>query len=248
MDFQERMEKFQKMIDESKKVVFLGGAGVSTASGIPDFRSKNGLYNQKDVRFDGYEPEYLLSKECLYDHPEVFFEFYRQKLDCRDIKPNPTHYKLAEMEQKGKLTAVITQNIDGLHQKAGSENVCEIHGSAKTVYCKHCKKRYDWNVIFNSNDAIPVCENCGEMLRPDIVLYNETPKMDAWADAVNALIVADLFIIGGTSLTVYPANTMTQYYFGENMVIINEHETMHDEYANIIFREDITEVFQKIKI
>lgn len=235
------------MIDLATRIVFFGGAGVSTESGIPDFRSKDGLYNQHDIKFDKYEPEYLLSHDCLYNTPKVFYKFYRQKLDCRGIEPNITHYKLAELEQKGKLSAIITQNIDGLHQKAGSKIVYEIHGTTQKVYCHKCKKEYAPMILFDTIDDVPRCE-CGGLLRPDVVLYGEQLPKKAWNDAINALHKADLFIIGGTSLTVYPANMLIYNYFGGNVVIINRDETSQDKYANLVIHNSLGEVFKNIKI
>lgn len=245
--FNERLEQLQELINNSKRIVFFGGAGVSTESGIPDFRSKDGLYNQKDIRFDKYQPEYLLSHDCLYHEPKVFFEFYRQKMDCRDIEPNITHLKLAELEQKGKVSAIITQNIDGLHQKAGSKKVYEVHGTTRRVYCTKCGKEVDPDMIFTSTDAIPRCE-CGGMVRPDVTLYGEQLPATAWKNSVEALNHSDLYIIGGTSLTVYPANTLTQYYYGQNMVIINREKTDQDGFADLVFRESLGEIFGKIKV
>ena len=211
---------FQDYLDHSKSAVFFGGAGVSTESGVPDFRSKDGLYNQKDIRFDNYPPEYLLSHECLTLHPDVFFEFYRQKMDTRFIEPNPAHYALARWEREGKLSAVITQNIDGLHQKAGSKNVYEIHGTTKRNYCSCCLKPYPADHIFESKERIPRCD-CGGVIRCDVTLYGESLPDDAVEDAVNAIRSADLLIIGGTSLTVYPAASFIRYFKGDHLVVIN---------------------------
>lgn len=247
MSFEERINILKKLVNESKSLVFFGGAGVSTESGIPDFRSKDGLYNNHDVKFEKYQPEYLLSHSCLRDNPEVFFEFYRQKLDCRNVEPNITHFKLAQLEQKGKLSAIITQNIDGLHQKAGSKNVYEIHGTTRRVFCNKCKKIYNPDYIFESKERIPKCE-CGGIIRPDVTLYEEALPQDAWINSIKVLKKADLFIIGGTSLTVYPANTITSYFEGENLVIINKDETEQDKWAQLVFRESLGEVFEKINI
>ena len=247
MSFEERINILKKLVNESKSLVFFGGAGVSTESGIPDFRSKDGLYNNHDVKFEKYQPEYLLSHSCLRDNPEVFFEFYRQKLDCRNVEPNITHFKLAQLEQKGKLSAIITQNIDGLHQKAGSKNVYEIHGTTRRVFCNKCKKIYNPDYIFESKERIPKCE-CGGIIRPDVTLYEEALPQDAWINSIKVLKKADLFIIGGTSLTVYPANTLTSYFEGENLVIINKDETEQDKWAQLVFRESLGEVFEKINI
>ena len=244
-DFTERINKLNELIQNSNKIVFFGGAGVSTESGIPDFRSKDGLYNQHDVQFDKYEPEYLLSHNCLYNNPKVFYEFYRQKMDCRTIEPNITHYKLAELEQKGKLSAIITQNIDGLHQKAGSKNVYEIHGTTQRNYCSNCKAEYDPSFLFNTTEDIPKCE-CGGLIRPDVTLYEENLPVNAWLNAERVLQEADLLIIGGTSLTVYPAKNLIQYYYGKNLVIINRDFTDYDRWADLLFRENLGDVFSKI--
>ena len=245
--FDERMKKLQTILDEAKNVVFFGGAGVSTESGIPDFRSKDGLYNQHDVHFDKYPPEYLLSHSCLYDQPKVFFEYYRQKMDCRTIEPNITHKRLAEMEKAGKLLCVITQNIDGLHQKAGSEKVYEVHGTTQRVYCDRCGKEYPSDILFTSTEAVPHCP-CGGMLRPDVTLYEESLPHEAWTKSIEALAKADVFIIGGTSLTVYTANTLTHYFRGKHLIIMNRDETTQDRYAEIVFHDSLGKIFEKIRI
>lgn len=242
--FENRIKQLQSYIDNSPHGVgFFGGAGVSTASGIPDFRSKDGLYNQHDVKFDKYEPEFLLSHTCLYNHPKVFYEFYRQKMDCRNIEPNIIHQKLAEMEANGKLNGIVTQNIDGLHQKAGSKRVYEIHGTTARTYCHKCKKEYPADYIFTSEEAIPHCE-CGGIIRPDVVLYEESLPMDILHDAIEKVLkVSDTLIVAGTSLIVQPAASLLQYFYGENLVIINHDETPYDSYANLVFHENIEDVF-----
>lgn len=253
MIFEERIEKLNQLIADSNNIVFFGGAGVSTASGIPDFRSKNGLYNQKDVNFDQYSPEYLLSFSCLQHNPKVFFEFYRQKLDTRNIEPNIVHKVLADMELKGKLHSIITQNIDGLHQKAGSKNVYEIHGTTNVNYCAKCGVRYPSDYIFNSENKIPRCPKCQGMIRPAVTLYEEPLPKVAWELAENAISKADLIIIGGTSLSVYPAANLIIYkdYYSANknkkIVIINNDETNMDSAADMIFHENLENVFSKIK-
>lgn len=214
------LETFRSYLSEAKRAVFFGGAGVSTESGVPDFRSKDGLYNQRDIRFEDYPPEYLLSHECLTIHPKVFFEFYRQKMDTRAILPNPAHLALARWEREGKLAAVITQNIDGLHQKAGSKTVYEIHGTTKRNYCSNCRKTYPADYIFESTDPVPRCE-CGGIIRCDVTLYGETLPDDAVEGAIRAIKAADLLIIGGTSLTVYPAASYIRYFSGDHLVVIN---------------------------
>lgn len=217
----ENISKLKEFIEKSNNIVFFGGAGVSTESGIPDFRSKDGLYNRRDVRFEQYEPEYLLSHGCLVNEPVVFFEFYRQKLDTHDVKPNAAHYALAELEKRGKLSAVITQNIDGLHQKAGSKTVFEIHGTTERNYCMRCGKKYPADYIFKSKEAVPRCE-CGGIVRCDVTLYEEQLPEDAVSGAINAILNADMLIIGGTSLTVYPAASYIQYFCGKYLVVINK--------------------------
>lgn len=213
-------EKLREYIKESNNIVFFGGAGVSTESGIPDFRSKDGLYNQHDVQFDKYEPEYLLSRECLYNNPKVFYEFYRQKMDTRNVEPNITHNVLAKMEEMGKLKAIVTQNIDGLHQKAGSRNVFEIHGTTQRNYCSKCKTEYHSDFLFNTKETIPKCE-CGGLIRPDVTLYGENLPNEAVNGAVEAISNADMLIIGGTSLKVYPAANYISHFSGRHLVVIN---------------------------
>ena len=217
----EKYEKLKRFIGESDNIVFFGGAGVSTESGVPDFRSKDGLYNQHDVRFEKYRPEYLLSHSCLVNEPEVFFEFYRQKMDTRNIKPNAAHYALARLEKQGKLKAIVTQNIDGLHQKAGSESVYEIHGTTAKNYCMRCRKAYPGDHIFKSRERIPRCD-CGGIIRCDVTLYEEQLPEEAVEKSIRAIRNADLLIIGGTSLTVYPAASYVSYFRGSHLVIINK--------------------------
>ena len=217
----EKIKKLKEFIDKADSIVFFGGAGVSTESGVPDFRSKDGLYNQHDVRFDKYRPEYLLSHSCLVNEPEVFFEFYRQKLDTHDIEPNAAHKALFELERRGKLTAVVTQNIDGLHQKAGSKVVYEIHGTTARNYCSRCRKPYPEDYIFKSKEAVPRCA-CGGIVRCDVTLYEEQLPEDAVEGAVSAISRADMLIIGGTSLTVYPAASYIEYFRGRYLAIINK--------------------------
>ena len=216
----DKILKLRDFVEDSSYIVFFGGAGVSTESGVPDFRSKDGLYNQHDVRFDMYQPEYLLSHSCLVKDPKVYFEFHRQKMDTRNIEPNPAHRYLAALEKQGKLKAVVTQNIDGLHQKAGSSKVFEIHGSALRNYCPKCGKVYPEDYIFTSTEEIPHCE-CGGVIRPDITLYEEMLPEEAVENAIGAISKADMLIIGGTSLNVYPAASYINYFKGKYLVIIN---------------------------
>lgn len=242
----EEIEKLREYIEKSNRIVFFGGAGVSTESGIPDFRSKDGLYNQHDVNFEKYRPEYLLSHSCLRDEPEVYFEFHRQKMDTRNIEPNDAHRYLVELEKSGKLSAIVTQNIDGLHQKAGSKKVFEIHGSALRNYCMKCGKRYDANYIFDSKEEIPHC-TCGGIIRPDITLYEEALPEEAVNGAIKAIREADLLIIGGTSLTVYPAASYINYFRGKYLVVINESDLSIPRSENtLILHEKIGKVFRQL--
>ena len=227
MNGESKTERLAEMINGSRNIVFFGGAGVSTESGVPDFRSKDGLYNQHDVRFDRYSPEYLLSRDCLEHEPEVFFEFYRQKMDARGVKPNAAHIYLAKLERTGRLKAVVTQNIDGLHQKAGSRNVCEIHGSTLRNYCMRCGKKYGEDYIYDSPDRIPRC-SCGGIVRCDVTLYGEQLPYGDVERAVDAIERADMLIIGGTSLTVYPAASYVGYFRGRHTVIINRDHLNYD--------------------
>jgi len=243
-DYRKRIDTLNEMIKTSKRVVFFGGAGVSTSCGIPDFRSKNGLYNQHDVNFERYSPEYLLSHTCLTREPEVFYEFYRQKLNVKGIEPNITHKKLAKMEAEGKITTVITQNIDGLHQKGGSKHVLEIHGTTLKNYCMRCRKQYPADYIFECNERVPRCE-CGGMIRPDVVLYEEM-LTDEFTVAMDEVLRADMLIVGGTSLVVYPASGLLNYYHGDKLVIINRDATAMDSQCDLVFHEDLDEVFSSV--
>lgn len=233
-------EELRKMVQESSKIVFFGGAGVSTESGIPDFRSVDGLYNQK---YD-YPPEVMLSHGFFESHTERFFDFYRDKMLYLNAKPNAAHKKLAELERDGKLLAVVTQNIDGLHQKAGSKNVFELHGSVHRNYCTKCHKFYDVNYIKDSK-GIPRCE-CGGIVKPDVVLYEEGLDQNVIRGAVDAIRRADMLIIGGTSLAVYPAAGLIDYYRGNRLVLINKSVTPMDSSANIVINGSIGEVLGKI--
>jgi len=227
-------------VAESRKLVFFGGAGVSTESGIPDFRSVDGLYHQK---FD-YPPETILSHSFFLRHTEYFYRFYREKMLALDVEPNPAHKKLAQWEQEGKLLAVVTQNIDGLHQKAGSKKVYELHGSVLRNYCEKCGKFHDAQFIKNSR-GIPLC-SCGGRIKPDVVLYEEALDEKTMMGAIRAISEADLLIVGGTSLTVYPAAGLIQYYRGSRLVLINRDETPYDNQADLILREPIGQVFSRL--
>ncbi len=244
----DKIEKFIEYLKECSNIVFFGGAGVSTESGIPDFRSKEGLYNQHDVRFDEYDPEYLLSSDCLFKKPEVFYEFYRQKMDVRGIEPNVTHKVLAELESMGKLKAVITQNIDGLHQLAGSRKVYELHGTTKRNYCARCMSEYSADYIFDRHESVPKCPKCGGQIRPHVTLYGEQLPEDAVEGAVESIMAADMLIIGGTSLTVYPAAGFIRYFRGRHIVVINK-DTLSvklNAESDIMINDSLGNVFGKV--
>lgn len=236
------IDTLQEMINESKRIVFFGGAGVSTESGIPDFRSVDGLYNQK---YD-YPPETILSHTFYVKKPEEFFRFYRDKMLCLDAKPNAAHKMLAMLEKAGKLTAVVTQNIDGLHQLAGSKKVLELHGSVLRNYCERCHKFYDVNAVLNST-GVPTCE-CGGRIKPDVVLYEEGLNQDTLSEAVRVISEADMLIIGGTSLAVYPAAGLIDYYHGSRLVLLNKTPTARDTRADLVITDSIGEVLSKIRV
>ena len=236
------VEELQKVIDESKSIVFFGGAGVSTESGIPDFRSVDGLYNQK---YD-YPPEEILSHTFFMKKTEDFYRFYRDKMLCLDKKPNKAHLKLAELERAGKLSAVVTQNIDGLHQAAGSRRVYELHGSVLRNYCRNCRKFYSAEFIKNS-EGIPRCE-CGGVIKPDVVLYEEGLNDSVVTGALNAIQTADTLIIAGTSLTVYPAAGFIRYFRGNTIVLINRDATPFDSHADLVFHDKVGEILGQLKV
>ena len=233
----------QKWIDESQRIVFFGGAGVSTESGIPDFRSVDGLYNQK---YD-YPPETILSASFFARNPGEFYKFYKDKMIIEGAKPNPAHLKLAELEKAGKLSAVVTQNIDGLHQAAGSKMVYELHGSTLRNYCPRCGKKFPVSHIANC-DILPYCDNgdCRGIVRPDVVLYEEGLDSDVIAGAVNAIRNADMLIIGGTSLNVYPAAGLINYYRGRKLVLINKSAVNRDLAADLVITAPIGETLAQI--
>ena len=235
-----KIEILKKWISESDNVVFFGGAGVSTESGIPDFRSVDGLYNQKWK----YPPETILSHTFFEHDPKEYYRFHRAKLVVDGVKPNRAHLRLAELEAEDKLKAVITQNIDGLHQAAGSKNVLELHGSILRAYCSRCGRAYDADKM-NHGEDIPRCV-CGGIIRPDIVLYEEALDQDIMSKAVHYIRKADVLIIGGTSLNVYPAAGLIRYYRGNKLVLVNLSETPYDSYADLVINEKIGEVFSQI--
>lgn len=253
--FKSKVKQLQEYIDEADKIVFFGGAGVSTESGVPDFRSKNGLYNQHDVQFEKYEPEYLLSSYCLYDDTKVFYEYYRQKFNLKGIYPNITHIRLADMERHHNLT-VVTQNLDGLHKRAGSKNVLEIHGTGQVCYCRRCGKEYPADYIFNCEEEIPLCHACENeeneycppdkaYIRPRISLYGEFLQ-PAFKSAEARIAEADLLIVGGTSLKVAPANSLVPLFKGKHLVIINKQKTDFDDKADLVFHTSIGRVFKQL--
>jgi NAD-dependent deacetylase len=229
-------EKLRQIIDNSKRIVFFGGAGVSTESGIPDFRSADGLYHQK---YD-YPPEQILSHTFFMRNTEEFYRFYRDKMVCLSAKPNKAHKKLAEWEREGRLLSVITQNIDGLHQAAGSVRVHELHGSVLRNYCMSCGKFYDIDAIVNS-DGVPRC-SCGGILKPDVVLYEEALPEDTVTQALKDIRSADTLIVAGTSLTVYPAASYIRYFGGDHMILINRDATSYDHIADLVIHDKVGEV------
>lgn len=238
----------QQLINKSKKIAFFGGAGVSTESGIPDFRSIDGLYQQKWK----YPPEQIISHSFFEYDPVEFYRFYREKLvPSKEIKPNAAHYKLAELEEKGKLLGVITQNIDGLHQKAGSKKVFELHGSTLRNYCTKCGEFYDEQFILqseNAPDKLPHCTKCGGIVKPDVVLYEEGLDDAIVNGAIDAISNADTLIIGGTSLVVYPAAGLINYFKGENLVLINKSQTSCDHKATLVIHQPIGQILGQIKV
>ena len=241
MSNEEKIELLKEKIQKSNNIVFFGGAGVSTESGIPDFRSKDGLYNQQ---YD-YPPEEILSHTFFMNNIKEFYKFYKNKMNATRYEPNITHKKLAELEKDGKIKAVVTQNIDGLHQKAGSKNVYELHGSIYRNYCMNCHKFYDANYIFNSENDYPRCE-CGGIIKPDVVLYQEGLDDDTVKGAINAILNADMLIVGGTSLTVYPASGLINYFRGKDLILINKSNTGIDGRADLVINDSLGDVFKNI--
>jgi NAD-dependent deacetylase len=238
------LDVLKEAIRKSENIVFFGGAGVSTESNIPDFRSDSGLYKSKS-KFS-YPPETMLSHSFFESHTEEFYQFYKEKMIFKDAKPNKAHFSLAELERMGKLKAVITQNIDGLHQMAGSQNVLELHGSIHRNYCTKCGKFFDLQYIMNSQDDIPKCDSCGGTIKPDVVLYEEPLNMDIIDKAVKYVSNADVLIIGGTSLVVYPAAGLVDYYRGNKLVLINKSSTPYDNKADLVINDSIGEVLSSV--
>lgn len=237
------LETLQKWLDESKRAVFFGGAGVSTESGIPDFRSVDGLYNQS---YD-YPPETIISHSFFLNDPEEFYRFYKEKMLCLTAKPNAAHKKLAELEAAGRLAAVVTQNIDGLHQAAGSRVVYELHGSVHRNYCMNCHKAFDAAYVKEAA-GLPRCDVCGGLIKPDVVLYEESLDGPTVEGAVASIAQADLLMVGGTSLAVYPAAGLINYYRGSRLVLINKTPTPYDSRADLILTGKIGELLDQIQV
>ena len=240
--YQEEVRKLQEIIDDSRRIVFFGGAGVSTESGIPDFRSAEGIYHQHYK----YAPEQVVSHSFFKAHPDVFYEFYKEKMMCLEAEPNAAHRKLAQLEEAGRLTAVITQNIDGLHQKAGSKKVYELHGSIHRNYCQKCGRFYDAAFV-KETPGIPRCE-CGGIIKPDVVLYEESLDSMTIEKSVRAIAEADTLIIGGTSLVVYPAAGFIDYFRGKHLVVINKSATAREVGAELSISAPIGEILGQIKV
>lgn len=239
----EKISRFAQLINGSGNIVFFGGAGVSTESGIKDYRSEDGLYNT--VRQYNVSPETILSRSFFEEHPDVFYDFYYNYFLNTTAEPNRAHLALAELEKKGKLSAVITQNIDGLHQRAGSKNVIELHGTVLRYHCPNCRASMNYDQVKTLKGQIPKCEKCGRIIKPDVVLYEEALDEQVISSAIDAISSADLLIIGGTSLSVYPAAGFLRYFRGENIVLINRDETQFDGRAALVFRESIGEVLSE---
>lgn len=240
--YQEEVRKLQEIIDDSRRIVFFGGAGVSTESGIPDFRSADGIYHQHYK----YAPEQVVSHSFFKAHPDVFYEFYKEKMMCLEAEPNAAHRKLAQLEEAGRLTAVITQNIDGLHQKAGSKKVYELHGSIHRNYCQKCGRFYDAAFV-KETPGIPRCE-CGGIIKPDVVLYEESLDSMTIEKSIRAIAEADTLIIGGTSLVVYPAAGFIDYFRGKHLVVINKSATAREVGAQLSISAPIGEILGQIKV
>ena len=238
------INELKSIIDNSSNIVFFGGAGVSTESNIPDFRSNNGLYNDENKY--NYPPEVMLSHSFFKKHTEEFFRFYKEKMIFRDAKPNDAHKALAVLEQRGKLKAVITQNIDGLHQSAGSQNVLELHGSVHRNYCVGCNKSYDLDYVLKSKTIVPKCDACGGIVKPDVVLYEEALDGEVIERTVDYVSDAEVLIIGGTSLVVYPAASLVNYFKGKKLVLINKSSTPYDRSADLVINDSIGKVLASV--
>ena len=238
-----KIEELQSIINNSKKIVFFGGAGVSVASGLKDFRSKDGLYNMKYP----YPPEEILSHHFFINNTEEFYKFYKQMLNTKGIKPNIVHTFLTKLEKKGILSAIVTQNIDNLHTFAGSKKVLELHGNINRNYCTKCNKFYNGSYVFDSKDLVPKC-NCGGIIKPDVVLYEEELDYNTLSESIRFISEADTLIVAGTSLNVYPAAGLITYFRGNNLIIINKDITSYDRNANLVINDDLKKVFSSLKI
>jgi NAD-dependent deacetylase len=240
----EKIKYLKQVIDESAYTVFFGGAGVSTESGIPDFRSEEGLYKAQEVY--NHPPEEILSIDFFLKNMDLFYKYHKENIIHQEAKPNWAHKGLAKLEKMNKLKAVITQNIDGLHQKAGSKKVLELHGSVYENYCMSCGERYTLDYIMKSLDEVPVCEECGGNVRPDVVLYGEGLDSKVLDESIDHIMKADTLIVGGSSLVVYPAAGLIRYFKGSNLILINKSNTSYDSSANLTIREPIGETFKKL--
>lgn len=237
------LEKVKKIIKDSNNIVFFGGAGVSTASGVPDFRSATGLYNRKNDT--DFSPEYMLSHEFFEKYPDKFMEYCKKNLILDNVHPNDCHYALVKLEKEGKLKGIITQNIDSLHQEAGSKNVVELHGNLRDFYCTSCGKNFDLDYVM-SFDGKAICDSCSGIVRPDIVLYGESLDNDKISYAINLIAKADVLIVGGTSLVVYPASGLIDFYKGNKLILINNEATSRDSRADYLIRGDISKVMKEL--
>lgn len=236
------INELKSIIHESNNIVFLGGAGVSTESNIPDFRSAEGLYNNKEI----YPPEVILSHSFFMQHPDLFYSFYKSKMIYKDAKPNNAHLALTKLEEAGELKAVITQNIDGLHQLGGSKNVLELHGSVHRNHCMKCNTAYSLEDVINSEEIIPYCTECGGIIKPDVVLYEEPLDTLTLQKSIHYISNADVLIVGGTSLVVYPAAGLINYYNGKHLILINKSSTPYDHQADYVIHESIGEVLRQL--
>lgn len=243
-EFEQKIENLKKMINEGD-VVFFGGAGVSTSSGMKDFRSEDGLYNEKNTF--KHSPEEMLSKSFFYQQPTEFYKFYREKMNCLPFEPNIVHKVLAQLEQKKLLNAIITQNVDNLHQKAGSKHVIELHGTEMKNYCTKCGEEHDINDVFYGKNKFPKCDKCGSLVRPAITLYDEKLDMNKFGEAEDLLNKAKTLIVAGTSLAVFPAANLVSCFYGDNLVIINKQETQNDKWANLVFHDDMKLIFEELQ-
>lgn len=241
----DKIEQLQDLIDRSQKIVFFGGAGVSTESNIPDFRSSDGVYNLKLNRH--FTAEQLVSRTMFERYPEEFFDFYKKHLIYPEARPNAAHIYLAALEKMGKLRAIVTQNIDSLHEMAGSQKVLKLHGSADRNYCLGCHRFYDLTAFLEFEGSVPHCLDCGKVVKPDVTLYEESLDMTVFSQAIQVIQQADLLIIGGTSLVVYPAASLIDYFSGTNLVVINKSSTPQDSQADLVIEGKIGEVFSKLR-